>query len=114
VARRTKASIRGTDTLARIGGDEFGLILIGVADRAAAAAVLDKVVEANAVPIRFDNRQIRVTVSVGAALYPADGRSEERLRKRADLAMYAAKKAGGNRCLLFGEINGNGAGVAAT
>jgi diguanylate cyclase (GGDEF)-like protein/PAS domain S-box-containing protein len=101
VARRTRACLRDEDTVARIGGDEFGLILTGVTDRAAAAAVLGKIVDANSAPVRFGDQLLKVSVSIGAAMYPADGRHEEMLRKRADAAMYAAKKAGRNRFGFF-------------
>ena len=114
VARRTKNSIREVDTVARIGGDEFGLILAGISERAAAQAVLDKVLAANAVPVRFEDCLIHVTVSIGASMYPADGRSEEQLRKRADAAMYAAKRAGGNCCRLFGETRSRAGGTKVT
>jgi len=100
VARRTRSALRRADTLARIGGDEFGLILAGAASRAAAAAVLEKVRAANHRPVRFESRAIPVSISIGACMYPRDGRSERTLRKRADAAMYAAKRAGGNRCHL--------------
>jgi diguanylate cyclase (GGDEF)-like protein/PAS domain S-box-containing protein len=103
VAMRTTNSIRDVDTVARIGGDEFGLILTGIGERAAALAVLEKVLAANAAPVCFDDDLVGVTVSIGAALYPADGSSEGQLRRRADAAMYAAKGAGGNRCRFFGE-----------
>ncbi len=114
VARRTSSCIREVDTVARIGGDEFGLIITGISGRAAAKAVLEKVLAANAAPVRFDGNVIDVTVSIGAAVYPADGRSEEQLRKRADAAMYAAKSAGGNCCRLFGETRSRAGGTKAT
>lgn len=97
VARRTRRCIRAADTVARLGGDEFGIILAGTASRAAAAAVLEKVRAANAAPVRHDSRKIPMSISIGACLYPRDGRSERTLSRRADAAMYAAKRAGGDR-----------------
>ena len=96
VAARTRGCVREADTVARIGGDELALILAGAA-RETAAAVLQKVVAANAPPVRHDGKEIPATVSIGASVFPHDAKEEAALRKLADAAMYAAKAAGGNR-----------------
>lgn len=97
VAQRTQRALRAVDTVARFGGDEFALIIAGPVDRAAVATVLEKVRARNARAARYGKKEIGVTVSIGAALYPAHGRQAATLVKRADAAMYAAKKAGGDR-----------------
>jgi diguanylate cyclase (GGDEF)-like protein/PAS domain S-box-containing protein len=99
VAHRTRACVREADTVARIGGDEFALILSGT-NPSDAARVLEKIVAANAAPLRFEDLDLAVSVSVGAATYPWDGSSELALRKRADCRMYEAKRAGGTRYVL--------------
>jgi diguanylate cyclase (GGDEF)-like protein/PAS domain S-box-containing protein len=99
VAARTRVCVREAVTLARIGGDEFGLILTGAGSEAA-AKVLEKVVAANAVPIPFKEEAVPVSVSVGACTFPEGARDELELRERADLKMYEAKRAGGNRYAL--------------
>ena len=96
VAARTRGCVREADTVARIGGDELAVILLDAAD-AQAAPVLAKIVAANAAPVRHDGAEFRATVSVGASGYPRDAQEADALRKQADLAMYAAKAAGGNR-----------------
>jgi diguanylate cyclase (GGDEF)-like protein/PAS domain S-box-containing protein len=96
VARRTQRTLRAVDTVARFGGDEFALIIAGPVDRAAVATVLEKVRARNARAVRYGKKTIGVSVSIGVALYPTDGRRAALLVKRADAAMYAAKKAGGN------------------
>ena len=101
VARRSEAYVREADTVARIGGDELALLLPGANEHV--AAVLEKVRAANAVPVEFDDRSIEVSVSIGACSFPADGVHVEELHKRADLAMYEAKRAGGNRVRFYGR-----------
>jgi diguanylate cyclase (GGDEF)-like protein len=97
VAARTRACVREADTVARIGGDEIAILLVGAAE-ADAESVLAKVVAANAAPLQHDGVELRATVSVGAAAFPENAREGEALRKQADAAMYVAKGAGGNRC----------------
>jgi diguanylate cyclase (GGDEF)-like protein/PAS domain S-box-containing protein len=99
VAQRTLACVRASDTVARIGGDELALLLVDVAGPAA-AQVLQEIVEANAVPVPFDSRALPVGVSIGACTFPREAASPLELQKAADLRMYAAKYAGGNRCVL--------------
>jgi diguanylate cyclase (GGDEF)-like protein/PAS domain S-box-containing protein len=100
VAARTRGCVRVADTVARIGGDELAVILLDAVE-AQAAPVLAKIVAANAAPVRHDGADIHATVSVGASGYPRDAQEPDALRKQADLAMYAAKAAGGNRFLFY-------------
>jgi diguanylate cyclase (GGDEF)-like protein len=100
VAARSRACVRDADTVARIGGDELALVLVGAA-QADAQPVLAKVVAANAAPLELDGALIRPTVSVGAASYPEDATVAELLRKHADAAVYEAKAGGGNRCVFY-------------
>ena len=96
-ARRLRYCVRERDTVARIGGDEFAIILENVTRRDA-QAVLRKVLAANAAPVRFAKHRISVGLSIGVCMYPRGARNEEALRRRADTAMYSSKRAGGNRC----------------
>jgi diguanylate cyclase (GGDEF)-like protein/PAS domain S-box-containing protein len=95
VAGRTLACLRQADTVARIGGDEFALILSG-ADQTEAGTVLQKIVAANAAPVRFEGAELPVSVSLGACGYEPG----KDLLKRADSMLYEAKRAGGGRYVL--------------
>ena len=100
VAARTRACVREADTVARIGGDEIAILLVGAAEMDA-ESVLAKVVAANAAPLQHDGVELRATVSIGAAGFPDDAKEGEALRKYADAAMYTTKAAGGNRCARY-------------
>jgi diguanylate cyclase (GGDEF)-like protein/PAS domain S-box-containing protein len=107
-ALRLRSCVREVDTVARLGGDEFGVLLPGVADAAAAAQVLNKIVETfAAAPFCLaDGSAIAITASVGAGVYPADGQDNAALLVAADAAMYAAKREGGSGFRVNGHREG--------
>lgn len=96
-ARRLALAVRETDTVARLGGDEFAVIMEGVGDAAPAEVKAAGIIGALSRPFVFGAIQCRVGVSVGIAICPDHGDSEEALLKKADDAMYEAKNSGGNR-----------------
>ena len=96
IAQRTLACVRGSDTVARVGGDEFALVLVD-AGGPAAAPVLEKIVVANAEPVELGGRLLPVSVSIGACGFPGGAASALELHRLADLRMYEAKRAGGSR-----------------
>ena len=91
VAARLLGSIRGADTVCRYGGDEFVIMLPEVEGPAMAASAAEKIRASLGEPDFADGYEIRMTASIGSALYPADGKSYEQLMKHADDAMYRAK-----------------------
>jgi diguanylate cyclase (GGDEF)-like protein len=91
VAQRLQMGVRSNDTLARIGGDEFAVILLDVADRAAAQARADRLAVAFEASTEFQGQRLSIGASIGMALYPDDGQDETRLYAAADRAMYADK-----------------------
>ncbi|HEY1090157.1 MAG TPA: diguanylate cyclase, partial [Burkholderiaceae bacterium] len=101
VARRIKSSVRETDTVGRIGGDEFVVLLTGPVTRESAQHVAAKIYTQLAQPMELAGLHLEITCSVGLALYPEDGNDELTLAKAADDAMYRNKRAG--RRLLSGE-----------
>ena len=97
VARRLQNGMREGDTLGRLGGDEFVLLMESFEDEAQLLEVARRVVETVAQPFSIGGTTHRVTVSVGIAAFPEDGRSTHELINRADQAMYHSKEAGKNQ-----------------
>lgn len=102
-AERLTRCIRGGDTLARMGGDEFVVVLPEVSEVRDAQKVADKILRQFETPFVIFGRDYFVTSSVGIALYPDDGGNPHLLLRNADLAMYKAKEQGRNRCHYFTE-----------
>lgn len=88
-------------TVARLGGDGFGVILEDARDPAQVAQAAAAIADSLAPPFELRGREVFVTVSMGAALYPADGGAARALLKNADLAMHRAKDRGRNQLALF-------------
>lgn len=91
---RLRAVLRGTDVLARVGGDEFVAIFPGIGSGADASRIADKIIATMSQPFFIANNQARVTASVGIASFPEHGDDRETLLRHADIAMYEAKSAG--------------------
>jgi diguanylate cyclase (GGDEF)-like protein/PAS domain S-box-containing protein len=96
VAHRLKAVVRDGDTVARVGGDEFTIVLQELARREGAATVAQKVLRTIAQPYEVQGHRLYVTTSIGLTLFPDDGEDAETLLRNADTAMYRAKAAGRN------------------
>ncbi|MBU5636891.1 EAL domain-containing protein [Geomonas sp. Red69] len=103
VVLRFKSILRASDTFARLGGDEFALLCCHVPEPDGAAKFAQKLIELGKQPFEVDNRQIYSGASIGIVLFPEDGGDIPTLLKNGDLAMYAAKSAGGNRYQFFSE-----------
>jgi len=101
MAQRLRGSLREGDTLARIGGDEFMLLLPHVRSRDNAAFIAEKIIASLKTPFHIDGHEIYSGMSIGIAVYPDDGDNLEMLIKHADLAMYHAKEHGRNDFRFF-------------
>ncbi|GAB3185761.1 putative bifunctional diguanylate cyclase/phosphodiesterase [Hydrogenophaga aquatica] len=101
VAARMQACLRSRDVLARIGGDEFVVLLPWVKGRDGAAVVAKKITRALSIPVEMEPHEITVTASLGVALYPDDGHTAEALLRHADTAMYSVKASGRNNWRFF-------------
>jgi diguanylate cyclase (GGDEF)-like protein len=106
VAARLQSAVRTEDTVARISGDEFAIVLADLARPDDAGLVAQKVIDSLARSIEVQGSEIFVTASVGIAAFPADGLDAETLIGAADAAMYRAKQTGRNAYQFFtAEIN---------
>ena len=101
VGQRISACIRSSDIVARIGGDEFVVLLNQVRDAACAVLVAEKIHAALRTPFEIAEYSLEISSSQGVALYPEHGNTEAELAKCADLAMYQAKNAGRNQVCLY-------------
>jgi diguanylate cyclase (GGDEF)-like protein/PAS domain S-box-containing protein len=108
VANRLRETVRDTDTVSRLGGDEF-LLLFTVDGVAGAARVARKLLEAIAEPFEIDGHPLRITPSIGISMFPKDGTDFEELLKNADVAMYKAKESGRNAFHFFAPEMNTGA-----
>ncbi len=96
VAQRLSRCVRESDTLARMGGDEFTLILSSIVQARDAGQVAEKVIATLAAPVFPESLNCQVGASIGISLYPGDGSDRETLLNRADAAMYRTKEQGKN------------------
>jgi diguanylate cyclase (GGDEF)-like protein len=97
VAVTLRGRIRHSDTLARMGGDEFLAIIDECASDAAARAVADSLIASLRAPIVVEGHSLTLSASIGMAMYPADGQNAAQLKRNADQAMYRAKNNGGGQ-----------------
>ena len=101
IAQRLCAAVRPGDTVARLGGDEFIVALDDVAEANDVAMVSKKIVASFGDTFDVDDRQLSVTCSIGASLFPIDGESPDELIRCADVAMYKAKESGRNNLKFY-------------
>jgi len=94
VARRIGNCIRDEDTVARIGGDEFLVLLPTLTERDAALRVADKIIDSLCQPFRLKEATVDIAASIGIALFPEHGTTAESLLEHGDAAMYRAKAEG--------------------
>jgi predicted signal transduction protein with EAL and GGDEF domain len=103
VAQRIAGCVRGQDTVARMGGDEFTVLLPEIGEAAAASTVANKISDVLRTPIDLDGHEVFITSSIGISIAPDDGEEPLVLLRNADLAMYRAKEKGRNNFRYFTE-----------
>jgi diguanylate cyclase (GGDEF)-like protein len=94
VADRLRGLVRGVDTIARMGGDEFAIVQVAIDDAADASALAQRIIAVLSEPYDIDGQQVTIGVSNGVAVGPGDGLSPDELLRNADLALYRAKDEG--------------------
>lgn len=94
VADRLKKCLRECDTLARIGGDEFTVLLPDIHSKSDSQLIAQKIIDTLKHPFNLDEQEVFISTSIGIAQYPNDGETKESLLKHADIAMYAVKNKG--------------------
>jgi diguanylate cyclase (GGDEF)-like protein len=101
VARRLQASVRDSDTVARMSGDEFVLVLVNQPSLRYTLRMIERVRAGLVMPVSFNKKEIPVGASLGVAVYPHDGHNATDLIRSADVAMYHAKATGKNEVYFF-------------
>ena len=106
VTERLRLLVRETDTIARMGGDEFAVLQVALAHPSDATALAQRIIEGVSAPYDIDGHQVMIGTSIGIALGPEDGVSPDQLVRNADLALYRAKEVGrGTYCFFEPEMN---------
>jgi diguanylate cyclase (GGDEF)-like protein len=106
VAERLSDGLRSCDTVARMGGDEFVVLLDGVSDRQGVIEVADKLITTLSLPVYLEEREVYTGGSIGISLFPHDGDAVDMLFKNADTAMYHAKEQGrGTYCFYTADMH---------
>ena len=101
VGVRCKRVLRAEDFMARMGGDEFIIIVFGLKDSLGAGKVAEKLIDAVNSKYNLGGQEFNVTISIGVACYPLDGKNQQALLKNADIAMYKAKELGKDNYQFF-------------
>lgn len=101
VAERVSGCVRKADTLARAGADELALVVCDLKDGGDCRVVAEKVLQALQPEFRVAGRRLRLAVSIGISLFPADGADGEALLRNADAATFRAKQLGRNQIRFF-------------
>jgi len=104
VSKRLQQAVRKTDTVARIGGDEYLIILQWLNSIDQSRSVAEKILSSLLQPVRLDGFSVSVSASIGVVIFPDDGQDSQLLLRTADTAMYSAKQWGRNRIVFFSEL----------
>lgn len=105
VAKRLTDCVQEGDTVARLGVDEFTVILTGAKQRADVALVIQTIIDALTQPFHIAQQPVQISVSIGMTLYPEDAASPVALLEAADQAMYKAKKSDSNRMCFYDTLD---------
>lgn len=104
IAEVLKRSMRESETISRMGGDEFLVLVRDITGKPDISRIAERVLETIGKPWDIENHKIDITASIGAAVFPEDGVDPDSLIKNADTAMYIAKAKGRNRLQIYGDV----------
>jgi diguanylate cyclase (GGDEF)-like protein len=107
IAERLRANMREEDTVARVGGDEFVLVINDQSGPGHVAELVERIRRSIGVPVEVGGREVVAGASIGVSLFPRDGKTVDKVMRAADAAMYHAKSLGKNNCQFYSaELNG--------
>ena len=101
LSKRFERCIRDSDTVSRVGGDEFTILMLKIGCYEDVSIVVERLFESNLSPVKINNQNIIPKISVGISIFPNDGENIEILLKNADAAMYRAKEKGKNQFVFY-------------
>ena len=107
VGNRLKLAVRESDSVARLGGDEFAILLADDYDTAGLDLVCERIFDSFRVEILFKDTSLTAKLCLGVAVFPAHGRTQDGLYKMTDLALYEAKRTGGNTYKTSARLDAN-------
>ena len=101
LSKRFHGCVRGSDTVARVGGDEFTILMLKIHSISDVSLLADRILESNLIAVNINNHNIIPKTSLGISIFPKDGEDLDILLKNADTAMYCAKEKGRNQFVLY-------------
>ena len=107
ISLRFQQCVRDSDTVSRVGGDEFTILMLKITCQNDAAIVAERILETNLLPVKINEQNILPKTSLGISIFPKDGENLDILLKNADMAMYFAKKNGKNQFVFYESYMSN-------
>ena len=101
LSRRFQECVRDSDTVSRIGGDEFAILMLKITSLKDASLMVERILKSNLIPVKINDQDIIPKVSFGISIYPKDGDNIDMLLKNSDIAMYFAKGNGKNQFVFY-------------
>ena len=101
LSQRFQECVRDSDTVSRVGGDEFTILMLKITCREDASIVAERILKSNLMPVKINDQEILPKTSLGISIFPKDGDNIDMLLKNSDAAMYFAKENGKNQFMFY-------------